>query len=108
MKTDRKVAIVQTTVSSGQEARTLAALILGKRLGACIQIAAIKSIYRWRGKNESANELLVSVKTKQNAAAKLTAFIKKHHPYELPEIITLNVKSDQEYAGWVAKETKHL
>ncbi len=108
MKTDCKLAIVQTTVSSEPEARKLAALILKNRLGACIQIASIKSVYRWRGKNESANELLVSVKTRQSVAAKLAAFIKKHHPYELPEIITRNAKADPDYADWVAKETKRF
>lgn len=104
----QSIAVVQTTVPSEQEARTLAALILEKRLGACIQIASIKSFYRWRGKNKSAHELLISVKTEQSAAVKLTEFIKKHHPYELPEIITLNVKADHKYAKWVARETKHL
>lgn len=86
----------------------LAALILKNRLGACVQIASIRSIYRWRGKNKSAKESLVSVKTGKNAAATLMAFIKKHHPYELPEIITINVKVDHDYAVWVAKETKCL
>lgn len=106
--TDQSIAIVQTTVASKPEARKLAALILKNRLGACIQIAPVKSFYRWRGKNESANELLISVKTRQSAAGKLTAFIKKHHPYELPEIITLNAKADHDYANWVAKETKRF
>lgn len=108
MKTYGKITIVQTTVSSGREARALAALILANRLGACVQIAPIRSMYRWRGKNESAKETLVSVKTQKNTAAKLAAFIKKHHPYELPEIITINVKADQAYARWVAGETKRL
>lgn len=103
---DQSIAIVQTTVASQPEARALAALILKNRLGACIQITTIKSIYRWQGKNKSANELLVSIKTRPGAAGKLTAFIKKHHSYELPEIITLNVKADPEYAGWVAEETE--
>lgn len=105
---DQSIAIVQTTVFSKPEARALAALILKNRLGACIQIATVKSIYRWRGKNKSANEQLVSVKTRPSAAGKLTAFIKKHHPYELPEIITINVKADHDYANWVARETKRL
>lgn len=108
MKADRKITIVQTTVSSEPEAKSLAALIIENRLGACVQIASVKSVYRWRGKNASANELLVSAKTRPGAAARLAAFIKKHHPYELPEIITLNAKADHEYAGWVARETKRF
>jgi len=106
MKAERRIAIVQTTVSARAEAEALAALVLKNRLGACIQITPIKSIYRWRGKNESANELLVSVKTSPGAAGRLAAFIKKHHPYELPEIISLNARASREYAAWAARETK--
>ena len=106
MKLYRNIAIVQTTVASKKEAQKLAALILKKRLGACIQIAPINSFYRWRGKIESANEFLVSVKTTVSIAAKCTAFIKKNHPYELPEIIVTNAKADHDYARWIAKEMK--
>lgn len=104
---DRTIAIVQTTVPSGQEARTLAALILEKRLGACVQFMRIKSCYHWRGKKESANELLVLIKTRRSLTAKLIDFIKKHHSYEVPEIIVTPVKAaNPGYAEWVFQETK--
>jgi len=107
MKPDRKIAIVRTTVGSKRKAQKMAALILKKRLGACIQTAPIKSFYRWRGKIESADEFLVSVKTTLSIAAKCTAFIKKNHSYELPEIIVTNADADPDYARWVAKETSN-
>lgn len=105
---NQEIAIVQTTVPSAKEARSLSTLILKKRIGACVQILRLKSRYRWRGKIESANELLVSIKTGKGNAARLIAVIKKHHPYELPEIITLNAKAGHDYANWVARETKRL
>ncbi|MDD5483468.1 MAG: divalent-cation tolerance protein CutA [Kiritimatiellae bacterium] len=104
--TFRTITIVQTTVASKTQARKLARLILQHHLGACVQTAPIGSVYRWRGKNEAGDELLVSVKTRQSAAAKLVVFIKKHHPYELPEIIVLKVRAGREYAGWVDRETQ--
>lgn len=107
MRTGPIIAIVQTTVAAKGEARKLAALILAKRLGACVQIAPINSLYRWRGKAESAGEFLVSVKTTLGIAAKLTAFIKNNHSYELPEIIVTNAEADHDYARWVAKETSN-
>ena len=106
MKLHRKIAIAQTTLASKREAQKMAELILKKRLGACIQIAPIKSFYRWRGKTESADEFLVSVKTTLSIAAKLTAFIKKNHSYELPEIIVTSADADPDYARWVAGEIK--
>lgn len=101
------MAIVQTTVPSKREARLLSALILEKRLGACVQFMRINSLYRWRGKTESSNEFLVLIKTRQTLANKLIDFIKKRHSYELPEIIATPVSAaNPSYAEWVFRETK--
>lgn len=106
MKHHQKIAIVKTTVASKRAAQKLAALILKNRLGACIQIAPIKSFYRWRGKTESADEFLVTIKTTLSIAAKCAAFIKKNHSYELPEIIVTRSDADPDYARWIAEEMK--
>lgn len=103
---DQSIAIVQTTVSSEPEARKLAALILKQRLGACVQFMRINSLYRWRGKTESSNEFLVLIKTRRILAAKLIDFIKKHHSYEVPEIIVTPINAaDSGYTEWIFRET---
>lgn len=85
----------------------LSTLILEKRLGACVQFMRINSCYRWQGKTESSAEFLVLIKTRQTLAAELADFIKKHHSYELPEIIITPVSAaDPAYAQWVVQETK--
>lgn len=106
MKIRRKITIVQTTVSSMKEAQRLAALVLGKRRGACIQLIPIKSHYRWRGKTESAEEILLLIKTRPDLAGKLAALIRKNHPYELPEIMITSAEADSRYAEWIKRETK--
>ncbi len=106
VKFNRKIAIVQTTVASRVNATTLAALILARRLGACVQTAPIKSLYRWQGKTVSTNEFLLTVKTTSGLADRLADFIKKHHPYELPEITVTGAQAGPDYARWVAGETK--
>lgn len=105
MRNSPEIIIVQTTVSSRKEAQGLAALILQKRLGACVHLIPIASRYRWKGKIESAKEILVQIKTRPALAGKLVAFIRKNHSYELPEIIVTNTKADPGYARWIAKET---
>ena len=97
----------ETSLASKREAQKLAAIILAKHLGACIQTAPVKSFYRWRGNTESADEFLISIKTTLSIAAKLTAFIKNNHSYELPEIIVTSAGADPDYARWVAKETNN-
>jgi len=107
VKFNRKIAIVQTAVASKRAAQELAAHILANHLGACIQIAPIRSLYRWRGKTESAGEYLVTVKTAARTADKCAAFIKINHSYELPEIIITGAVADPAYARWVARETSN-
>ena len=43
------VCVVTTTVDSGEAAETLAKNIVEARLGACVQIMPIRSVYRWDG-----------------------------------------------------------
>ena len=104
----RKIVIVQTTVDSKRKAQKLSGLILKKRLGACVQTIPIRSLYRWKGKIESAEEFLLSIKTTSANTARLMDFIKKNHSYELPEIVMISADADCDYAGWVARETRRL
>lgn len=106
MKNGPKLAIVQTTVPSQKEAKKISALILEKRLGACVHLIPIASQYRWKGKMEFSREILMAVKTRPELAGKLAAFIKQQHAYELPEIISTPVKADARYAEWVRQETR--
>jgi len=107
MKAGKEISIVQTTVSSLGEAQKLAALVLRRRLGACVHLIPVTSIYRWKGKKETSSEILLSIKTRRPLAAALADLLKKNHPYELPEIIVLPVAAaGYDYAAWVYKETK--
>jgi len=105
-KNNKQLAVVQTTVPSRKEAQKLASLVLSKRLGACVHLIPVRSMYRWKGKPESAKEILISVKTRRSLAADLADLLKENHPYELPEIIILPANAGREYAGWVCEETK--
>lgn len=101
------LAIVNTTIASKAEARKLAAAIVQSRLAACAQFMPIHSIYRWKGKLESTPEYLVLAKTRAALAAPLIAFIKRQHPYEVPEILAAPVTAAWgKYLAWVEQETK--
>jgi len=101
------IFIIQTTVASHRDALRLAGLIVKARLAACVQIIRIHSTYHWHNKVEKSAEWLLAAKT-QNARVKaLMAFIQKHHPYELPEIIALRTtRVLPGYRQWVLRETR--
>ena len=100
------LAIVNTTVASAAEARKLTRAIIKSRLAACVQTMPIHSVYRWRGKVESAPEFLLLMKTRATLVKKLMAFIKRHHSYEVPEILAMPVTAAHgKYREWVEAET---
>ena len=96
--------IVLTTVGDKQHADTLAEQLLERRLAACVNIVGpVRSIYRWQGQIERADEYLLILKTTADCAAKLPSILKNLHPYDLPECIEVAIPSgSQEYLDWVA------
>ena len=99
---------VATTVSTEEEARAIASLLVEQRLAACVQvIGPITSHYRWQGKIETAGEYLCLAKSRAALFPEIEAAIKAIHPYELAEIIALPViAGSKEYLGWLAAEVR--
>ena len=103
----KPVVVVTTTVAMAAEAKRMAARIVESRLAACVQTMPIRSVYRWKGRMESANEVLLSIKTRSDLAKRLVSFIRELHAYEVPEILVMPVKSGlPAYLEWICRETE--
>ncbi|MFO7459296.1 MAG: divalent-cation tolerance protein CutA [Desulfatiglandales bacterium] len=98
---------VSTTVEKREDAEKLAALVVGKRLAACVQVLGpVKSTYWWQGKVEDAEEWLCLMKTRQDLYKPLEKAIKSIHSYDEPEIVALPILEGGEgYLRWIEKET---
>lgn len=102
------LAIVSTALGRA-DARRLARLIIEERQAACVQTCPIRSFYYWKGRFESASEVLLMAKTTARRARSLMKFIKSHHPYELPEIVVMPITDAlDDYCAWVECETKPM
>ncbi|MFH1208312.1 MAG: divalent-cation tolerance protein CutA [Candidatus Omnitrophota bacterium] len=101
-----KYCCVLNTVSSIQKARTLAGLLVSKRLAACVQILpGLESHYHWRGRKETSKEVLLLIKTQVSNYKKLEKTLLENHPYEVPEIICLPItKGSRSYLDWISRE----
>ena len=99
--------IVITQVPDRALAGDLARILLEQRLAACVNIGApVESIYHWRGRIETGEEIPVIIKTRASRYAEVEAAIRKLHPYELPEIVAVPVVHGlPEYLDWVSEET---
>jgi periplasmic divalent cation tolerance protein len=95
--------IVLTTVAKKADALKLAKKLVDKRMAACVNIIKLeKSVYRWKGKVEMAGEYLLLIKSTAQKHSKIEEFIKKNHPYTLPEIVILDTSgASKEYLKWV-------
>ena len=97
------IYLLITTVSSQDEAKKMAQKTVENGLAACAQIqAACHSVYKWEGKLESAIEYPIHFKTNESNKSALFQFIKEHHSYDVPEIISLKLDDvDPAYATWL-------
>jgi periplasmic divalent cation tolerance protein len=100
--TDKVVVLV--TCSSPAEARRIARAVVEARLAACVNIVpgAVQSIYRWKGKVESAHERLLLIKTSRRRLEKLRKTVEQLHSYDVPEFIALPIAAGSPaYLAWV-------
>lgn len=68
--------------------------------------AGLTSIYCWEGKVNKDAELLLIIKTRESLVPKLTEVVKKNHPYDECEVISLPVTGGSaSYIQWIHDST---
>lgn len=98
-----KPIIVITSLPNDTEAKKLAKHLLEEKLVACAQIRAeMTSIYEWKGKIETSQEVALHLKTFQRHYPIIEKAIKDHHSYDVPEIIAIEIDNiSDEYLVWM-------
>lgn len=99
----KAVQIILCTCPDHQTAETIARLLVERNLAACVNILpGLTSYYRWQGQIESAQELLLLIKTNSGRYPAVETAILENHPYELPEIIAIPVDQGlPDYLHWI-------
>ena len=103
----RDTIIVLTNLPDRASAIRLASLLVERRQAACVNILAeCTSVYRWKGRVETATEVPILIKTSLTAYSRLEAEILANHPYELPEIVGVSLATGlPAYMDWVTTES---
>ncbi len=88
---DRYVAVF-ITVPGVEEGERIAAALVEERLAACVNVLpGCRSVYRWEGRVQRDDEALMMVKTSSEGFAALERRVAELHPYDVPEIIAVDL-----------------
>ena len=98
--------VVFCTCVDEKEALSIASALVDGRLAACVNILpAVRSVYRWNGQIESAEEVLLLIKTIQERFAALRDRIAQLHSYDTPEIIAVSIiDGSEKYLSWLQEQ----
>ncbi len=101
------LCVVLVTAPDGETGRRLARLLVDRRLAACVNVVpGLVSVYRWEGKVQQDDEVLLVVKTAPGRLAELETAIAEAHPYDVPEIVALpTLATHGPYLAWARGET---
>ena len=104
------VLLVLCMVPDEAAATRIAQALVEERLAACVNcLPGALSTFRWEGRVQSEAELLLLIKTTAERFESLSARIVALHPYELPEVIAVDVSHGLDrYLGWVDSKTRPL
>jgi periplasmic divalent cation tolerance protein len=100
--------VALSTFPDEETARRIVRELVEARLVACGNILpGVESIYRWEGKVQSGQETLVVFKLPGEKYADFETKLKALHPYDVPEIIAVEVaRGGADYLRWIAESCR--
>lgn len=101
--------IVCLVTAPPEQARPIAAALVERELVACVNIvAAVQSVYRWKGAVEHDEESLLVIKTTRAALPAVDDALRELHPYETFELVALDVAGGSaDYLDWITASVRH-
>jgi periplasmic divalent cation tolerance protein len=98
---------VYTTFPDVAEAERVGRALVDERLAACINILGpCRSIYRWQGAIEQADEVAALLKTTADLGPRLIERLGELHSYEVPGAVIWPIERTlAAYEGWIQAET---
>ncbi|NHZ86619.1 MAG: divalent cation tolerance protein CutA [Planctomycetia bacterium] len=107
-KVNNNSIIILSTVPSVEEGEKLAAQLVERKLSACVNIfPKMISVYYWDNNINKDDEFLLIIKTAEHLEHEVYEFITNNHSYEVPEIITVDIKNiDKKYSEWLNSSIK--
>jgi periplasmic divalent cation tolerance protein len=95
--------LILVTTPQRAEAKRIAHALVEERLAACVNlIGGVHSVYRWNDAVETADEVLLLIKTREETVDAVRTRVHQLHSYEVPEFLVLDVAGGSEnYLAWI-------
>ena len=102
------IIFVYITASSDGEARRIGGALVEEGLAACVNILpGMQSIYRWGGRVETADEIVLIAKTRAALFDALATRVRALHSYDCPCIVAWPLSHGAAaYLDWIGESTK--
>lgn len=99
--------LIYITTADREEALRLARTLVAERLVACANIlGGARSVYRWEGQVEEAEETILIVKTVAVKAEDVVNRIKGLHSYSCPCAVILPIEGgNPDFLAWISRES---
>ncbi|MDG1732270.1 MAG: divalent-cation tolerance protein CutA [Thalassotalea sp.] len=100
--------VVITNCPNNEVAQRIAKKLVTEKLAACVNIVPnITSVYEWQGELQQDNEVMLIIKTKSSLFTQLKQKIEQLHPYDVAEIIALDIQQGNKlYLNWISDTVK--
>lgn len=110
MPPNNKPILVYSTYPSPEVAHDVGLMLVERGLAACVNILpGMKSIYKWQGNIERAEEVVMLIKTVTAQGEAVVEAVKKAHPYDNPALLVVPIDGGSaEFLAWISAETKPL
>jgi periplasmic divalent cation tolerance protein len=102
-----EIVTVYATFADAGEAERIARILVEERLAACANIlGSCRSIYRWDGAVEQADEVAALFKTRAGSAQRLIERLGELHSYDVPAAVVWPIAGTGDtYRDWVLDST---
>ena len=104
---DQRASMLYVTCGSSDQAREIGRRVVEEKIAACANIiTGMKSIYRWEGRVEEGDEVVLILKTRALMVPELSARVQELHSFDVPCVVEIPLgRGNPDYFAWIAAET---